>query len=144
MIIAILIYIATGIFIYHTAFWLFKRLMPRVDKFKSYGWAKKGMFILGFIIGYTEDLVFNILYGSPVHYILNRLDGFSHNDSVFWPDFTDLNWKHTKKLTLTYRLQTSINFAPMDSRTYRLASVLSNKLNKYDPGHIKGVWRLHE
>lgn len=132
-------YLAFGFFAYHTAFWLFKRLMPRIDKFKSYNLAQKGIFMLGFVIGYPLDVVFNMLYGSPAHYLFNRYDGFSHAYSVFWPDFSDVTWKHTKKLTLTYRLQTIVNVAPKNSKTYAEARRISIKLNKYDPGHIIGI-----
>jgi len=138
------IYIAFGLFLYHTAFWLFKKLMLRIDSFESYGYFKKAVFILGFIIGYIEDLLFNLLYGSPAHYFFNMADGFDHKDRIFWPDFTDVTWRHTKKLTLTYRIQAIIDLAPKNSKTYAEAARVAKKLNKYDPGHITGVWRLHE
>lgn len=132
-------YVLFGFFLYHTAFWLYRKLMPQLDSFKSYGYARKAMIAIGMVIGYIEDVLFNLFYATPIHYIVNRRDGFRTTLGYHWPSFNGVTWKNTKQLTLTYRIQQVILDKPKDSDEYRLAHKLALKLNKYDPGHIRGL-----
>ena len=90
-----------------------------------------------FIIGFIGDILWNIIFASPIFYLLDRWSGYDHKSSQFLPAFKGITKKTLYKLTLTARLkQNLLTRDPRFDVTYKVSIFICLKmLNPFDPKH---------
>ncbi len=90
-----------------------------------------------FVIGFLGDILWNIIFASPMFYVLDRWSGYDHKSSQFLPTFKGITKSTMYKLTLTARLKE--NKKTRDPRfdvTYTVSDFICKKLlNPFDPNH---------
>lgn len=127
------------------SFWAIWVLFINVMQFKKYEKTLKQHpyvyypLAAVFVLGYIGDILWNIIFASPIFYVLDRVSGYSHAQSTALPNFKlvkDLGSSH--KITLTYRLNTILATRDKNSETYKTALFICKYLlNPYDAGHCK-------
>jgi len=130
-------YICVGVISFYALLWLFTNMVPRKDEIDNSVWYLKWPQLLVFALGYIGDILWNYIFSSPIHYLLDRLSGLSHEESILWPIFVEpLTRKTLYLLTLTYRLKWVKVYRRESSYTARVANYVCHRwLDSADPGH---------
>ena len=90
-----------------------------------------------FVVGFIGDILWNIIFGSVLFYILDRWSGYDHKSSQGLPSFKGITKSTLYKLTLTARMKQ--NLLTRDYRfdkSYKVSNFICLKLlNPFDPNH---------
>ena len=134
---ALSFYFFLGFMLYFALYVLFNLLYTRKEYFKKSNIIVRIVFYFFFALGYLIDIVFNLLWASMAHFILDLASGTPLRNARFMPKVEGLSLTNWKPLTLTYRVQSIINNRFSPKHTYYIAYELSLIINGIVPNHIK-------
>jgi len=133
------LYFCIGFVSFFVLWFIFANMMqlkPYISKIKDIPVIYQ-IVVLIYGLGFLGDILWNIIFASPLFYVLDRYSGNDHKNSQFLPIFKGVTLKTLYKLTLTARLDYTITeISHIWDASYILSKFICLKLlNPFDPKH---------